>query len=67
MINDKQILAIINEQSINTDKEILKFLTRIAEHLQNYQNSLPNTIPVAEDSEEIANNAQNVVNFNDEQ
>ena len=58
---------------MNTGKEILKFLKRnflisyIANHLQNYQNSLPNTIPVAEDTEEIVSNAQNDVNFNDEQ
>ena len=54
------------EQNINTDKEILKFLkllptlTKLSKLSAEYNSC-------TWDTEEIANNAQNIVNFNDKQ
>ena len=49
VLNDREILAILDEEPTNTDEELLAFVNRMANQLQKLQDVLPITLPVSND------------------
>ena len=49
VLNDREILAILDEEPTNTDEELLAFVNRRANQLQKLQDVLPITLPISND------------------